>query len=139
MMTMMICITCVSRHKPRWDPCNTDTELSVLYSNTYFDPKFSVAAAQSHRVATLATKAKKRTKDKMSDKEYQAKRANLQQHNEERTQNAQCCVCNELKPRKTKGVENYTSYQWRNRHNPGFPSARTAADSLISLVFFDLS
>ena len=38
------------------DPCDDDTELSVLFSNTYLDPLCSVPAAEAHRLAILASR-----------------------------------------------------------------------------------
>ena len=47
MMTMMT-ITCVSRHETRWDPRDTDTELSALSSNT-----LDSASRRLNRIALL--------------------------------------------------------------------------------------
>ena len=38
------------------DPFDNDTELSVLFSNTYFNPLCSVPAAETHRLAILASR-----------------------------------------------------------------------------------
>ena len=38
------------------DPCDNDTELSVLFSDTYFNHLCSVPAAETHRLAILASR-----------------------------------------------------------------------------------
>ena len=87
-----------------------------------------LAKLQAERAAVQAASRKRqlepllRTKDKMSNGEYEAKRRNLQQH-AQRQRKSSLEACQKCGTEKEKSE--FTSHQWRNRRAPGYPVCKS--------------